>query len=249
MTTTTTERTPDPDVKRALKLRDQGLSVSAIAARLDRPRATVARWLDPDSTAKDRERKQRYGGTCGSCGGRTSGTRSGYSRVPKLCGDCSRRQRHNAKRWTREAIIEAIQEWERQHGRPPVATEWQRKDGDDSHPVLGSVYGAHGEFATWNDAIVAAGFEPRPTGVQTPEGRARISASIRRRIAEGKGPQTKLWTRQVIIDRIRQYAASNGRAPTLHGSGIPSTSVYREFRTWAEALDQAGVQPRRKENE
>ena len=59
-------------------------------------------------------------------------------------------------------IIEAIQEWEIEHGRPPTCPEWSRRDGlPEWAPTVGVVFRAFGKGG-WNKAIEAAGFTPRP---------------------------------------------------------------------------------------
>lgn len=71
--------------------------------------------------------------------------------------------------WTRENIIEAIQEWKRAKGSPPVNTDWERADA--THP---SVQTVRRLFGTWSDALRAAGFEPLgPWG--KPRGSRRFS--------------------------------------------------------------------------
>lgn len=63
----------------------------------------------------------------------------------------------NGNRWTRAAIIEAIQRWARDHGGlPPTTGEW--KFGGEDHPSYGVVKRVCG---SWPDAIEEAGF-PRP---------------------------------------------------------------------------------------
>ena len=63
------------------------------------------------------------------------------------------------KFWTKEEIIQKIQEWQAEHGLPPAKTDWQKNDEWPSH---GSV--AY-HFGSWSDGIRAAGFLPLPTGV------------------------------------------------------------------------------------
>lgn len=66
------------------------------------------------------------------------------------------------KRWTRDALIAAIQRWDREHGRPPRSTDWLRSGGPN-HPAFGAVCL---EFGTWNEGITAAGFVPISRGGQ-----------------------------------------------------------------------------------
>jgi hypothetical protein len=76
-------------------------------------------------------------------------------------------KRRKPAKWTRENIIEAIQEWEKLHGNPPTCPEWSRRDGlPEWAPTVGVVYRTFGKHG-WNKAIEAAGFTPRPA--QFPE--------------------------------------------------------------------------------
>jgi hypothetical protein len=63
-------------------------------------------------------------------------------------------------RWTHDSILVAISHWQAEHGRPPLLEEWRR--GDGSHPSTTTV---QRRFGSWNAAIEAAGFTPRPPGV------------------------------------------------------------------------------------
>lgn len=80
--------------------------------------------------------------------------------------------------WTRDLIIDAIQEFNRIYDRLPSAMDWNvamarnagRPDlvdrfyADACWPHTGSVYGRQGRFESWNAAIEAAGFTPRAWG-------------------------------------------------------------------------------------
>lgn len=74
-------------VREAQKLRDQGMSVTEIAAYFDVARSTASAWLcDPD-LSKQRKRRERYAGTCEKCGGATDGS-AGFAKAPKICAAC-----------------------------------------------------------------------------------------------------------------------------------------------------------------
>lgn len=61
--------------------------------------------------------------------------------------------------WTRERIIAAIQQWARDHGKPPTFREWQKRAGVGAlRPSTSTI---RRWFPTFADAIEAAGF-PRP---------------------------------------------------------------------------------------
>lgn len=61
--------------------------------------------------------------------------------------------------WTRESIIAAIRAWAAEHGEPPTCDAWHV--ATDSWPVAASL---RQHFGSFNAAIRAAGFEPRPSG-------------------------------------------------------------------------------------
>lgn len=62
--------------------------------------------------------------------------------------------------WTKEAIICAIQRWAAQYGEPPHSKLWKR--AVPGYPNSATV---KYHFGSWNEAIAAAGFKPRPRGV------------------------------------------------------------------------------------
>ena len=79
------------------------------------------------------------------------------------------------QRWTRELVIQRIQEYDRRYGPPPSAVDWNvsrartvgRQDRVDRFYTDGGW--PHGStlkrwFKSWNDAIRAAGFEPLRPG-------------------------------------------------------------------------------------
>jgi hypothetical protein len=76
--------------------------------------------------------------------------------------------------WTRERIAEAIRLWSERYGEPPSACDWnsalayKNKDArylGHAWPRLATV---QTKFGSWNDALAAAGFEPRGIGVHGP---------------------------------------------------------------------------------
>jgi hypothetical protein len=64
-------------------------------------------------------------------------------------------------RWTHDTIVYAITLWHRQHSRPPYTSEWEQ--AGENHPSRQTVARV---FGSWNEAIAAAGFRPRPRGRQ-----------------------------------------------------------------------------------
>jgi transposase len=138
----------------AQRLRDEGLLLREIAERMDAKLKTVHSWLtDPDGS-KLRARKDGYRGKCVDCGARTDGS-NGPAQAAIRCQSCRWQYQHDERRWTPEAIVEALQAWAAEHGHPPFARDWDLA-GDD-HPSETTV---HNECGCWNAALRLAGFEP-----------------------------------------------------------------------------------------
>jgi hypothetical protein len=65
------------------------------------------------------------------------------------------------RKWTKELVVEAMQEWDNLHGRPPYSTEWYSSSNlPDWVPSVRTVYNVFGQGG-WNKAMEAAGFTPR----------------------------------------------------------------------------------------
>jgi hypothetical protein len=153
----------------ALILHQAGLPTKQIARVLHSSQTTVRRWTDPDYKQRElianRTRKIGYRGTCLDCGNTTS--YSGHStRASERCLPCRIQYEHDNQQWTREAVLNAIHRFADQHGRPPRASEWIRRDTHNNYPARTSVYKAgprntSSPFKKWADAIEAAGY-PRP---------------------------------------------------------------------------------------
>lgn len=76
--------------------------------------------------------------------------------------------RTTRRKWNRELAVDAIQRWEAQHGEPPRTTQWQTKTQGFDHPVTQTLVQM---FGTFNNAIKAAGLQPRTVGRPTKEGK------------------------------------------------------------------------------
>ena len=155
--------------ERARALYLSGHGYRPVARLLGISPSSVRRYVDSDYAERNRrqsrEAKRRRTGICRECGGVTlyNGRKKGTA-VSTLCAACSRRLQHESRYWTRERIIAAIQQWAAEHGRPPSARDWLHADPDLRWPNRVSVYAGSGAippFASWADAIEAAGF-PRP---------------------------------------------------------------------------------------
>jgi hypothetical protein len=165
-----------------------------------------------------------------------------------------RQERHEPAfkaQWTRERIIEAIQQWATVTGDAPFTGDWMKvpamtsalqRAGVDpesrwcDHRLWPTTHVVSDTFGTWNAAIEAAGFTPRLPGTGQRAGREA------------------LWTKERIIDALQRWHAQHGRVPTsnewgTHGSGrrwnpdaeYPTVNpVLRQFGSWNAALSAAG---------
>jgi Homing endonuclease associated repeat/Recombinase zinc beta ribbon domain len=122
--------------------------------------------------------------------------------------------------WKRAEVISALQAWARRHGRAPASTEWVH--AQTKHPCADTV---RKEFGSWEDALRAAALAIPP---RTPQPARR-------------------WRREEIVDALRAWAASSGRAPSgpdwiRTASGRPCTgTVYKYFGSWGAALEAANL--------
>lgn len=159
----------------ALALRGQGLLHREIAGRMGISTSYAAALCSDPTGDGDRARKARYAGPCVDCGGPTNGS-DGRRDEPR-CIACSNIRNSAARRvWTREAIIAAIRAWADENGEPPAIADWNPSlaRGMGDAPRAERFIAADGrwpwfmtavrEFGSWNAAISAAGFEPRPAG-------------------------------------------------------------------------------------
>jgi hypothetical protein len=168
-------------------MQQQGYTIAEIAVLVGKSYSSVANLLaDPDGR-KQRARRMRYQGTCVDCGRPTNGS-NGYAKAPTRCAPCAAIYQHEQKYWTRERIIAAIQRWADEHdGEPPRAPDWTHAGPARLHPASSTVYAAasnpHAEFASWSEALAAAGFPGNVRGKRRdPETwRANLRAAQRRR--------------------------------------------------------------------
>lgn len=203
------------------RLSDEGRTNKYICITLGLSASSLRNIINDPEGSKQKARRERYRGTCQECGRKTDGS-SGYN-APKLCVHCSG-EKH--KIWTREKIVTAIQEWAKEHGRPPRASDWVRSG--PNHPSTGAVHKRpSGSFIYWADAIEAAGF-PRPR--------------------TGHYERKNKWTKEEIIEVIQSWAAEHGRPPSIidwspstEGRPHPHT-VARRFGSWSSGIVAAGFE-------
>src|SRR5205823_2130598 len=102
-------------VAQIARLERRGLTTREIADQLELARSTVNIYrADPDGE-RQRERRQRYRGTCAGCGRPTSGS-GGPGRAPEWCRACAGEQRRS---WSERRVLEAIRDWTELTGAPP----------------------------------------------------------------------------------------------------------------------------------
>lgn len=189
---------------------------------------------DPDGS-KQRARRERYTGVCVDCGGPTDGS-NGPRKTSKRCEACYRISQRAAKIWTAEAVVDAIRRYAAIHGRPPTSTDWLHADPVNGYPARTSCYRsqwtASSPFATWADAIEAAGF-PRPlTGHWQDESRRSARAlervgPLQQQLLDdlGDGPCRITW-----LAAGRSYSSVNYALRMLIVRGLIvriSRGVYR----------------------
>lgn len=221
--------------ERVRVLRAEGETHRAIAARLAISRSYAAALdADPDGS-QARARKDSYAGTCVDCGAATCGS-FGPGKAPERCSDCAPAA---SAVWICDLIVARIREYADRYGRPPRAMDWNpalaRQHGFDdasdrfyTDGCWPSYLTVRDYFGSFNAAIAAAGYEPRPPG-------HRI----------GMRP----WPPDEIIDAIRAWAAEHGEIPTMRQWKVaaedhPSASQVFEVIGWNAAIQAAGFTPR-----
>ncbi len=114
-----------------------------------------------------------------------------------------KRKRKRRRKFTRPKVIEAMQEWDNLHGRPPYSNEWSSTAGLPNWvPSTRTVYNLFGQGG-WNKAIEAAGFTPRPPhapewtmgqrGGNRPGGEAREAMSEERKALYAENPDHPMF--------------------------------------------------------
>jgi AraC-like DNA-binding protein len=140
----------------------EGLTIAQIAQRLGRSPATIKAYFYDPTGEKARAVKSRYVGVCRGCGAYTQ-PRNGKGDAYAYCKAC-----HPGAikpRWTRESVLDAMQDWRARYGWLPSSYDWssthagwrggqalQRLSEDDwpSASVVTSLFGG------WAEARAAA---------------------------------------------------------------------------------------------
>lgn len=156
MSTTPTRPKPRPRAQLLAEiaaLNAEGVTASReIGARLGLSAQTIRNARSDPDDSKRAQRRERYQGKCVDCGATTHS--DGTSRPSPRCGPCAVEE---TRKWTRETVVDTIQEFARIHGRPPFSVEWLRVLKEPHVPVAT----CQALFGSWAAAIEAAGF-PRP---------------------------------------------------------------------------------------
>lgn len=172
MSTGTAPRRPRAEwVALVAPLRERGLMLQQIADRLGISRQFVSDLLNDPDRSRQRVRRERYRRACPGwrreCGALMDGSNGNGPSASRLCVECDRLRIHDERKWTAETVVDAIQRFAEEHGRPPFATEWVHADPVNGYPCSRACYRSTHDanksapFAKWADAVEAAGF-PRP---------------------------------------------------------------------------------------
>lgn len=143
--------------------------------------------------------------------------------------------------WTREAILDAIRTWTKNHGYPPSTQEWRH--AGYGHPCEMTVRRAYGSF---RDAVYAAGIAPRLDGPEPFWTRERCQLALKVwRVENGHWPSQRDWARpgvghptwKTVQRKCGGWQAALRRAGQV---GKPNARERRETtrRVWREARSQ-----------
>lgn len=230
--TTATASVRERRVAEIRALTEEGLNQTEIGARLGLSHKTVHQYLHDPTGAKTLARRMR--GRCKDCGTPIRSDQPGRGN-PKRCGRCAAEA---SRVWTRESVIDAIRLWASEHdGVPPVGVDWNKTmaveygrpaPDRERFPATNTVQDI---FGSWNAAIEAAGFEPRPSfsksggpGSLRPEVLAETV-----RLREQGLTLTEIGRRQgVTATAIRHRLTSHGYSrlcPSTKGGGRMSAPL------------------------
>jgi hypothetical protein len=124
--------------------------------------------------------------------------------------------------WTAERVVEAIQRFCKENGRPPKTMEWLHVNKDQGYPCFRSVYGRGAPFKTWNEALLAAGLTGR-----------------------SKGRASKYHEDGAVIQTIQDFVAKRGYVPTSREFRKVSRAAEVQYGNWGNAVVAAGFKPRK----
>jgi hypothetical protein len=118
-------------------------------------------------------------------------------------------------------VVRALRRWARETGEPPREAQWRAPGGkrEREYPAWPSATDVRTHFATWPQALEAAGLRPH----------------------------RRAWTRQQVIRALRAWRDEHGRPPRhdewarAGDARPPATTVSARFGTWSSALESAGL--------
>lgn len=121
--------------------------------------------------------------------------------------------------WTDDRCVEAMQAWQREHGRPPKCNEWVC--AGYGHPAANTIKAV---FGSWNGGLRAAGLKIRGNCGQ------------------------QVWTKQRIAEALLDWKFEHGQWPRVIDWSVAdpakkrpeSLTVWRRFGSWTAALAYAG---------
>lgn len=157
-----------------------------------------------------------------------------------------------AKKWSRDEILDAMREWQHEHGEAPRVLDWQpslaRANG---YPELAARFECGnwptaslvaGQFGSWNNALAALGVTHSGQGIWRSDARHQHTP---------EGGETRAWTKDEILAAIRAHHDENGQWPTgmewvtadPHGKRPTTETVQRICGRWTDAVIAAGGEP------
>lgn len=210
----------------AKALRDQGLCFREIGERLGISLSYAQDLIaDPDGSAA-RERKLKQYGVCPDCGGPVSYRTGGVAERCRACHDIAKII------WDRDSVLDAIHRFAERYGRPPTACDFNpplaiakgrpeyaetfHRDGDYPHTSSATTV-----FGSWNAAIEAAGFTPKPSGA----GGRRYAGDDPAKVEEG----------------VQLYVAGMSYAEAAEASGVSWKPIWNRCRERGVGRDPAAA--------
>lgn len=171
-------------------------------------------------------------------------------------------------------IIEKLQQFNKEHGHPPIRDEWDKLKIYPSHGCIRKYFGS------WNKAIKAAGFDPAKDSIVSEE--EMIFDIQRVNVELGHNPtypeyqklgkynqvqslggwrylvnragllRTSGIAKEDLIVSIRQVSQDLGHTPTLrefksHSKGYSSGPLYKAYQDYNDLIKDANLEPYRKE--
>jgi hypothetical protein len=167
----------------------------------------------------DSVRRYLRAGSCRKCGAPVTASATGY------CARCIFQATHVGL-YTRAELLQRLREWHEQTGEAPRCTDWGAAATtppnryEREYPHWPPASSATATFGSWRAMLRAAGMQAH---------------------------QREPWTRQDILDALRDGAQRLGRSPTVAlakcDGPLPSvTAVSRHFATWNAGLHAAGLE-------